>query len=131
MAVASLRQEISEIEAEAIRPDATETHLGKLFELFRRIESVLADCAPDEEGDAKAAGLIEAQSVVMRTAAAVPARSMQDLLYKLAFWRWDAPDLDKPTEDMSRSDAIVYSAFRDLVKTLDDKSVLKDFDKTK
>ncbi len=109
---------------------AKEDHLEKLFTVFRQIDNVLGDCAgPDELGDAKAAGLIDAQTVVIRTAAALPARSMNDLLYKLALWRWDAPELDQPIEDMNRSDAIVYSAFRDLVRLLSDTTVLKGFDK--
>lgn len=129
MPVASLQRAVSEIEVEAAeRSDAQEDHLEKLFNLFRQIDEVLADCS-GEQGDAKAAGLIEAQTVIIRTAAVIQARCKRDLLYKLALWRWDAPDLDKPLEEMSRSDAILYSAFCDLAKTLGDETVLKDFDK--
>ena len=54
---------------------------------------------------------------------------MNDLLYKLALWRWDSADLDVAVEDMTRANAIAYSAFRDLAKMLGDNAVLKDFDR--
>ena len=131
MGVASLTKEISNSWKEgALQPDAREDHLEKLFAVFRQIDEVLADCTDaGEEADAKAAGLIEAQTVVMRTAALLPARTARDLLYKLAIWRWDAADLDQPLSDMNRNDAVAYSAFRDLAKMLDAENVLKDFDK--
>lgn len=126
MSVASLTKDLPDLAAaDAPAPEGDE-HLKKLFDLFRQIGAALADC---EDGDPKAAGLIEAQTVVVRTAAAVPARTMRDVLYKLAIWRWDAPDLDKPTDEMSRGEAVAYSAFRDLVKALGEDTVLKDFDK--
>lgn len=126
-----LRQEILDIQANAKgHADLREDHHEKLFNVYRQIDSVLGDCAgTDEEDDEKAPGLIEAQTVVIRTACALPARSLRDLLYKLALWRWDAPELDQPVEKMNRSDAIAYSAFRDLAKMLNETLVLKDFDK--
>ena len=126
MSVASLKNDMPDRAADAAPGPEGDDHLKKLFDLFRQIGDVLADC---EDGDARAAGLMEAQTVVVRTAAAVPARTMRDVLYKLALWRWDAPDLDKPTDEMCRGEAVAYSAFRDLVKALGENDLLKDFDK--
>lgn len=126
MSAASLKKDTPEFVADAAYQPEGEEHLKKLFDLFRQIGDVLAGC---EEGDPKATGLMEAQTVVVRTAAAVPARTMRDLLYKLALWRWDAPNLDKPTDEMCRGEAVAYSAFRDLVKALGENDLLKDFDK--
>ena len=130
MVMTSLKLNIMDAQTVAnASPDAREDHLEKLFNVFRQIDEVLGDCAgPDDLGDEKAAGLIDAQTVVIRTAAALPARTYHDLLYKLALWRWDAPELDQPVDQMNRSDAIAYSAFRDLAEMLGVENVLKDFD---
>lgn len=125
MSAASLRKDVPDLPATAVQPEGDD-HLKKLFDLYRQIGEVLAGC---EDGDAKTAGLIEAQTVVIRTAAAVPVRTTRDVLYKLALWRWEAPELDKSTDEMSRGDAVAYSAFRDLAKALGEENVLKDFDK--
>ncbi|MCK5748805.1 MAG: hypothetical protein KAH44_21500 [Oricola sp.] len=132
MSVVSLKQEVSQIRSEAdLNPDHPEDHLKKLFDLFRQIEASLSNCTGDDAAsEEKRSGLIDAQTVVMRTASVLPARSMSDLLYKLALWRWDAADLDQPLETMSRKNAIAYSAFRDLAKMLGDDTILTDFDKT-
>lgn len=132
MDVVSLRKEISDIQ-EKVQPhlNMREDHHERLFDVFRQIDEAISACSKDDPAsDDKAAGLIEAQTVVMRTAASLPARCMRDLLYKLALWRWDAADLDQPVEEMNRSDAIVYSAFLDLVKMLGERDVMKGFDKT-
>ncbi len=129
--VSSLRREIDAIRAQ-IHPHLSteEDHHEKLFDVFRQIDAAIADSGSGADDEGKAASLIEAQTVIIRTAAALPARCMRDLLYKLAIWRWDAPELDQPTEDMGRADAIAYSAFLDLSKMLGERDVLKDFDKT-
>lgn len=128
----SVRKQVFDIQ-QRIQPhlDLSDDHHERLFEVFRELDAAIAECeVGDEESDAKATGLIEAQTVVIRTAAALPARCTRDLLYKLAIWRWDAPDLELPVEDMNRADAIAYSAFLDLSKMLGATDVLKDFDKT-
>lgn len=131
MSVACLKKEIEELQSQAgATPRESENHLCKLFDLFRQIEASLAACTgTDEEAEAKRAALIDAQTVVMRTAAVLPARSMTDLLYKLALWRWDSADLDQPLAEMNRKNAVAYSAFRDLAKILGDTSLFTDFDK--
>ncbi|WP_428407046.1 hypothetical protein [Hyphococcus sp.] len=130
MDVVSLRKEITEIREQAgPRAGMAEDHHERLFEVFREIDAAISRCSEGEDADDKAAGLIEAQGVVMRTAATLQARSMRDILYKLALWRWDAADIDQPVQDMNRADAIIYSAFLDLVKMLGERDVLKDFDK--
>ncbi len=131
MDITSLRKEIFEIQETALpHGDMREDHHEKLFDVFRQIDAELADCNLEKgAADERIASLIEAQTVVLRTAASLPARCPRDLLYKLAMWRWDA-GLDQPMEDMNRADAIAYSAFLDVVKMLGERDVLKDFDKT-
>ncbi|MEX6632564.1 hypothetical protein [Hyphococcus lacteus] len=131
MNVTCLNQEIESIQAHAAPLTAERTdHHQQLFAVFKKIENALAQNtnsdAPEETK--RIEGLIEAQTVVIRTAATLPARTAKDLMYKLALWRWDAPDLDKPVQDMHRADAIAYSAFRDLADMLSDNSTLKDID---
>lgn len=128
MNVSSLRKEIEAVE-DAARPETQDDHHERLFELFRKLDRELAGCGSGSDADERSASLIEAQSVLMRTAASLPARSMRDLVFKLALWRWDAPELDRPVEQMTRADAVAYSTFRDLARLLCDDVVLKDFDK--
>ncbi|WP_411816615.1 hypothetical protein [Hyphococcus sp. DH-69] len=131
MNVTYLTKEIESIRNGASPAGAERTdHHRQLFEVFRKIENALA-VNPDPDAPETAAridGLIEAQTVVIRTAATLPARSTEDLLYKLAIWRWDSPDLDKPVNEMNRADAIAYTAFRDLANILSDDSALKETD---
>ncbi len=131
MKFSSLSKEIIDIQKN-FRPqrDLSDDPHERLFEIFQEIEAAIAERPTgDDDADANASGLIEAQSVVIRTAAALPARCTRDLLFKLALWRWDAPDLEQPVEDMNRADAIAYSAFIDLSKMLGAQEVLKEFDK--
>ncbi len=131
MDIASLRKEIVEIQ-ETARPhaDMREDHHEKLFDVFRQIDAEIGNRNLEHDGtDERLASLIEAQTIILRTAASLPARCPRDLLYKLAMWRWDAANLDQPMEDMNRADAIAYSAFLDIVKMLGERDVLKDFDK--
>ncbi len=133
MDVSSLRKEIVELQ-EKIRPQLSldGDHHERLFDVFRKIatardEGNSGGKAGGEDG--MTASLVEAGTVVSRTAAALPARCMRDLLYKLAIWRWDTPNLEQPVEDVKHADAIAYSAFLDLSKMLGARDVLKDFDK--
>jgi len=109
------------------RLDAAEDHHEKLFRVYLEIETAMG--AVDRDEDAAVEGMIEAQTAAINTAAALPARSMRDLLFKLALWRWDSPDLEMPIGEMNRADAIAYSAFRDLAAILGESDVLKEFDK--
>ena len=126
MNVSCLRKEIEALQ-DSQRAGERDDHHERLFQTFRKIDVELAECGAG--ADARAANLIEAQTVVMRMAAALPARSMRDLVFKLALWRWDAPELERPIDEMTRADAVAYSTFRDLARLLSDTSVLKDFDK--
>ena len=131
MDIASLQREVSRIQ-ESVRPHDTmpEDHLEKLFDVFRQIDAAIGECKTEEAAaDDAAENLIDAQSVVLRLAATMPARTSRDILYKLALWRWDAADVGQHAEGMNRADAIAYSAFLDLVAMLGARDVLKDFDK--
>lgn len=132
MDVSSLREEIETLHEQALPTlESGDDYHKRLFEAFARIEAALIQNNGDDDAENadKASNLIEAQTVVIRTAAALPARSMNDLLYKLALWRWDSAGLDVAVEEMTRANAIAYSAFRDLAKMLGDNAVLKDFDR--
>ncbi|MFC2951026.1 hypothetical protein ACFOOP_03755 [Marinicaulis aureus] len=132
MDIASLRKEITEIQEKALpQANLREDHHEKLFEVFRQIDSEIGRCTPENEteNETRLTGLIEAQTIVLRTAASLPARCLRDLLYKLAMWRWDTADLEQPMEDLNRADAMAYSAFLDIVKMLGEHDVLKGFDK--
>lgn len=132
MDIANLRKEITEIQKEALpQANLREDHHEKLFDVFREIDSEIGRCKPENESEdgSRLNSLIEAQTIVLRTASSLPARCLRDLLYKLAMWRWDAADLDQPMEDMNRADAMAYSAFLDIVKMLGEQDVLKGFDK--
>ena len=59
----------------------------------------------DEKNYARAA-----QTVLMNTAAIVRGKNYRDLLFKLAFWRWDAPELGPSIDQMTRYEALAYSA---------------------
>ncbi len=103
----------------------------RLFELFAELEKTIiknGEHGFDGNTETKADGLLEAQCVIMNAAASVDAHSIQDVLYKLALWRWFAPDLDHPADELEPLDAITYSAFRDLSHILKERSVLTDFD---
>ena len=76
--------------------------------LERRNSAAREDIDPVEDAT-------PAQTNLMELVASIEAKSLEDLAYKLALWRWDAPDLDDPSAAMSRCELVAYSAFRDLV----------------
>ncbi|MGF1542975.1 MAG: hypothetical protein ACFB00_00430 [Parvularculaceae bacterium] len=95
---------------------------ARLFATYRNIETRI------RKDDQTASALIAAQTFVMRNAASLPALTLEDLLYKLALWRWDAPDLDQPSDRMTRYDAVAYGAFRDFAAMMPTTPVLTEFD---
>ena len=108
---------------DAIDDAFAEGDLKSLFHLYCDIaDAALRD--PDAARD-----LAEAKTVVMRTASALPARSVSDALYKLAIWRRDAANQNAVLDGMPPADAIAYSAFRDLARLLEDQSVLTEQDR--
>ena len=71
------------------------------------------------------------ESTMRHLAAAVaclPSRSLEDLAYKLALWRWTNPALVGEEPTLSKADAIAYSAFRDLVRLVGNYNLCKDED---
>ncbi len=108
--------------AECIAAAGAASRLEALFREYATLEErIVAD-------PAIADGLVSAQSLVMRTAAGAPARTPRDLLFKLALWRWDAPDLQTPIETLPRYNAVAVSAFRDLTAMVGEPSVSRPDD---
>ena len=96
----------------------------RLFTVWKRLNEKLSD-----SGEASEDVLIDAQSRLMAVAAHLPAKSFEDALYKLAFWRWDSADLGKDFEELQRGDQIIYSVFRDLAALVGAVDVLTEADR--
>ncbi len=60
--------------------------------------------------------LFEAQERLMSTATTIRSKNDDHIAYKIALWRWDAPELDQRDGFIQRSDKVAYSAFKDLVR---------------
>ena len=58
--------------------------------------------------------LLDIQSQILHAAAKLPAKSIDELVYKLALWRWDSSHLDGPHGADHRADKVAYSVFCDL-----------------
>lgn len=108
---------------EALSHMASSNRIAELFQSWRRLENSISEAGQDADG------LIDAQSLLMHTAALMQSKTPRDVLFKLAFWRCDAPDLDVPLGEMQRGDAVVYSAYRDLVHLTGATEVLTKLDK--
>ena len=122
MDVVRINQAVDEIAGGAAAPGSGGDHRA-LFSLYRSISDRLRTDGADIDG------LIDAQTVVLRTAAALPALTAEALLYKLALWRWDAPDLSPDLDDMTPFDAVAYAAFRDLAAMLGAADVFTEQDR--
>ncbi|MEM6851107.1 MAG: hypothetical protein AAF527_05240 [Pseudomonadota bacterium] len=118
-----MRREISAIENDAgAFPELRDCPHELLFQTYRKVRS---DLKPD---DAAADGLMKAQASLMRTSARLPARTVRELLFKLALWRWESPDIDGPVREMAVYDAVAYTAFLDLAVMLSEPAVLMECD---
>lgn len=98
-----------DFEDAAVASDAEGSPFARLFDVWSRMHAKL------ETESADADKLLDAQAKIMSMAAHLPAKSVEDVVYKLAFWRWDSNVLESDFSSLSRADQIVYSAFRDLV----------------
>lgn len=118
-----LKQRIRDIKRATSAPGelATDGHEA-LFGIYREIDEHLKAATTGSEE------LIDAMNEALRTCAALPAMSAREVLFKLAMWRWDAPGLDYRLDDLARHDALAYSAFLDLARSLEETSVLKPAD---
>lgn len=108
--------------------EPAEIRLEKLFGKFRALDAEL-EAAGGEGDEGRAERLIDAQTPIMRAASAIRADTMKGVLYKLALCRWDWSDLDQPSEELMRYEALALSAFIDLAAMLRMASVLKDSDR--
>ncbi|MBI1391680.1 MAG: hypothetical protein GC152_02955 [Alphaproteobacteria bacterium] len=123
MASERLKLRIADIRRAARAPGelATDPH-EQLFAVYRDIDALLRD------GEQSTQTLVQAMNETMRAAAEIPATTPREVLFKMALWRWDAPGIDYRLADLSRHDAVAYSAFRDLAGLLDEEAVMKDSD---
>ena len=104
-------------------------HLERLFLNWRMLEYAREGNGGENEEYHEADGhRTAAQQVLMNTAACLPAKTYLDLVYKLAIWRWHRRDLENTLDEMSASDAIIYSLFRDLVEMTGNDAVLTEID---
>lgn len=105
--------------------DTKEIHY-RLFEIYAETEKSFVyfeDAHVDEE---LLDALTVAQSELLSVASSIKANSAQDILFKLALWRWAASE--DPEYSMEGADQAAYSAFKDLVDLVGDYSVLKNTD---
>lgn len=134
MNIEELRLEVENLQSELRQltersEDRLDALLGVYFATDRNLEEYNRTSGGAED-DMRADWVIEMQSLIMQKAAAIEADSLNGVLYKLALWRWDAPDLDVSNAELYRYDALAYSAFRDLAAILRNEKVLKPCDRT-
>lgn len=133
MNIKELQNAVVELRVENHGPGGRmETQLEELFGLFLDAEEILKDynqSSGGAEDDKRADWVIEIESEIMAKAAKIPSDTVKGALYKLAMWRWDAADIDVPEGDMLRSNAVAYSAFRDLARLLKEERVLSPRDR--
>ena len=128
------RKTFGEIREAALSPETGDKNLHKrLFELYGEIERSLPNqsAAANDATDAPGAAdeLTDIQAEIVALAANLNAELIHEVLYKLALWRWLAPELDQPFCDLQISDAVAYSAFRNLADILGERNVLTDQDR--
>lgn len=101
-----------------IGAQAQDISFATIAELYKVKERELADIArepavapnTDPEGPP-----LDFQTDIMDMASKTPARTVEDLYYKMQLWYWDAPDV----EDLSylgRSDRVLLSVIEDLAR---------------
>ena len=95
-----------------------------LFSLWMDLENNLQTIAETQSEltdsgcdiDSKLDEIIDAEDQIANAACQSRAETYEALLYKLALWRSDIPDLETMPINADRKDRIVYSVFRDLIK---------------
>lgn len=98
-----------------------------MFFLWRLLQERL--CATHSVGDdALADKITDAQAALMAFVAQQPAKTTEDVLYKLALWRWDSSDIAGEITALPPADQVLYSAFRDLVQMTGLRDVLTEED---
>ena len=91
--------------------------LRGLFSFYLQLETDMNKCSEQSdsiEAERVIGHLIILQTRVLKKAAATKAQSLDDLFYKLCFWRWESPELDDFDGETKGYQSIVRSAFRDL-----------------
>ncbi|MEM9170268.1 MAG: hypothetical protein AAGC56_11515 [Pseudomonadota bacterium] len=109
------------------RTDAGASDHDQIEKLFRIFIGMQQKLRPDDE---EADTVLTVQSVLLRTAATLSARTHREVLFKLALWRWDAIDANADIDAMTRDQAVAFSAFEDLAALLNEPSVRTLSDKS-
>ncbi|MEM7059532.1 MAG: hypothetical protein AAF557_18255 [Pseudomonadota bacterium] len=98
------------------KPDQQLIHFAKEFlRINRELGNYASDASPDMNAPDD---LVDAQSDIIENASMIEATAIHGILAKMSIWAADAPDLS-PSDGLSRYDAILMSAFSDLVKLCD------------
>ncbi len=109
-----------------------EDHLADLFQRWRQLDERQAAIASKTnittEDESECDQIERLQSVILSTAAVLPGVSDRDILHKLAFWRWVAPELEDSLDRMLQYEAMAYSAFRDMVERTGETEVMTETD---
>ncbi len=110
-----------------------ESELERLFKSWRKLSRLETqsgfDGATASTRRSESTGSNFYPWVLTDTATRHRADSARDLLYKLAFWRWSNPNLGARCGAMNSIDAVLYSAFRDLVELTGEEEVMTAFDR--
>lgn len=127
MTKSELRRAFDTANTQPVINTGGDQQLESLFRMYRAADAALECYGRAGHSAADSAcydRVIDTQSAIMRRAVAVKASSIKGVLYKLAMWRRDAPDLNVPLDELMRYDAIAVSAFRDLASLLGEEDIL-------
>ncbi|MBY0423175.1 MAG: hypothetical protein K2Q06_12790 [Parvularculaceae bacterium] len=101
-----------------------DSSLKRLFAVWKSLHAKRVESA-----NATQSAAVEAATERLAALAGhLPAKTVEDALYKLAFWRWEMSAAGTDIAAMRPADRIVYSVFRDLAALTGETSVLTDAD---
>jgi len=102
-----------------------------LFDLYAQAEATqhlnLDIQAEDIEGQFDTLG--QTQDILIELSASLTAKTMDDILFKMAMWRRHAAQIDPFDSDMTSDERLGYSVFRDLAQICQYDEVLTEQDK--
>ena len=101
----------------------TDSKLQEVYDLYLKLSNALNELSKDWNEDASDA-IVQSLSRTLTAVSQTPSTTVSDVAIKLAIWCRENPEIISESPQLSCTDAIAYSALKDLIRIAGEKEGL-------
>ena len=100
-----------------------DSKLQEIYDLYLELNNALSELSKEWNEDASDA-IVQSLSRTLTVVSQTPSTTVSDVAIKLAIWCRENPEIISDTPQLSCTDAIAYSALKDLIRIVGEKEDL-------